>query len=359
MYGKKFLKLLEKISHKRFIYLSIIFGVISLVNLSINIYLIVYMVREIYPYKYLFISLPIFIVFFALMVTFIVLRVYENRNFKRIVRRSAEIASLKAEDENLVFKQFYLLRKKKDYDSIITLSNHYYLLIEEDLKKYLKKINKNKPSSKKSSLEIKVLPYLGFKILLLLIIVFSLGLAYPVAYYLETKYEINMTNIDRKVCSFHGLLKPLMKAWLKWLGLVVLTCGVYAFFISKKFIIWRYKYTHIDKELSSLGGGYYANAWTHFFLKLGTKLLLLISLGLVKPWCIAWINKYEISKTIIDGRTLYFNGKSLSLGGKIFLWWFLTLFTLGLYSYVINLSFKKWVDKHTHLKNGYKQAPLI
>ena len=169
MYGKKFLKLLEKISHKRFIYLAIIFGAVSLINLAINIYLIVYMALKIYPYEYLFISLPIFIVFLALMIVFIVLRVYENRDFKRIVRRSAEIASLKGEDEHFVFEEFYQLRKKKDYASIITKSNHYYLLIEEDLKNYLKKISKNKSASKKSSLEVKVLPYLGFKIALQLL----------------------------------------------------------------------------------------------------------------------------------------------------------------------------------------------
>lgn len=360
LYGKKFDRLLDKIFHIRYIVLSIVFGFISLVSLVFLILSIIALVNVgLSQWKPFVIWLVFFISVLTPMIVFIVLRVYQNRDFKAVARRSERIASYYGEDGKTVYLKFYKLRKNKDKANIIALADKYYRLVEKDKNSFIKKNKDNKRSSRKSGLGVNFFQYILFKLSLYLLSIITLGIGYPITFFYMTKWEAEHTYIDRRALRFDGSIKELMLIWLKWLGLVLLTLGVYSFFISKRLKIWKYNHIHIEGELTILGGGVYTNAWVHFFLKLGLKVLLVISLGLAKPYTVTRLANYEVVHTMIDGRRLSFNGNTLNLGGKFILWWFLTIITLGIYNFFLNLEFKKWVDRHTHLKNDYEQVKVI
>jgi uncharacterized membrane protein YjgN (DUF898 family) len=56
---------------------------------------------------------------------------------------------------------------------------------------------------------------------------------------------------------------------------------------------------------------------------------------------------WETSHTVVGGRRLKFNGTGGSLFWHYILWWFLTLITLGIYSFWLYVAMKKWMAKNT------------
>lgn len=77
-------------------------------------------------------------------------------------------------------------------------------------------------------------------------------------------------------------------------------------------------------------------------------LMTLLSLGLLYPWSVVLIKRWEINNTYINGRRLYFDGTATQLFGNYIKWWFLTLITLGIYGFWLHIKMRKWVIKHTH-----------
>lgn len=77
-------------------------------------------------------------------------------------------------------------------------------------------------------------------------------------------------------------------------------------------------------------------------------LLILFTLGLATPWAVCIKERWVAKHTIIDGRTLVFDGKGIQLFGSYIKWWFFTLITLGIYGFWLSIKMKQWVVKHTH-----------
>ncbi|MDR2693259.1 MAG: DUF898 domain-containing protein [Chitinispirillales bacterium] len=71
------------------------------------------------------------------------------------------------------------------------------------------------------------------------------------------------------------------------------------------------------------------------------------TLGLCLPWAVCMFYKWETSHTVVGGRRLQFNGSGGSLFGHYILWWFLTIITLGIYSFWLYVAMKKWMAKNT------------
>jgi len=60
---------------------------------------------------------------------------------------------------------------------------------------------------------------------------------------------------------------------------------------------------------------------------------------------------WEINHTIINGKRLKFNGTGIGLFGLWIKWLFLLVITLGIYSFWIFISLKKWKVKNTVFVN--------
>lgn len=85
-----------------------------------------------------------------------------------------------------------------------------------------------------------------------------------------------------------------------------------------------------------------------FFVKLFVGFASSVTLGLALPAMICFYNKWIASHTVINGRKMYFDGKGIQLFGKYVLWTFLSIITIGIYSFWYAVNMKKWITSHTH-----------
>ena len=79
-------------------------------------------------------------------------------------------------------------------------------------------------------------------------------------------------------------------------------------------------------------------------------LLILFTLGLGLPWAVCLKANWMTAHTYIDGRQEYFDGTGGQLFGNYLKWFLLTILTLGIYGFWLNINMKKWITKHTHLR---------
>lgn len=78
-------------------------------------------------------------------------------------------------------------------------------------------------------------------------------------------------------------------------------------------------------------------------------LITIFTFGLASPWAICMLHSWKARNTLFQGRPLKFTGTGVDLIGKWIVWWFLTIITLGLYSFIWYPRYVKWVTEHTEL----------
>lgn len=57
---------------------------------------------------------------------------------------------------------------------------------------------------------------------------------------------------------------------------------------------------------------------------------------------------WKVKHTVIDGHRLYFDGTAMQLFGNWIKWLILTVITLGIYSFWLNIKLEQWITEHTH-----------
>lgn len=67
-----------------------------------------------------------------------------------------------------------------------------------------------------------------------------------------------------------------------------------------------------------------------------------ITFGLAFPWAYVMVLNYEVENIAFQGRRLKFNGTGFGLLGNWIKWWFLTIITLGIYSFWVYPNLQKW-----------------
>ena len=58
------------------------------------------------------------------------------------------------------------------------------------------------------------------------------------------------------------------------------------------------------------------------------------------------IYSWEAKHTVVNGKRLYFDGSAVQLFGNWIKWLLLCVITLGIYSFWLEISLKKWKTKH-------------
>ena len=76
--------------------------------------------------------------------------------------------------------------------------------------------------------------------------------------------------------------------------------------------------------------------------------LAIITFGIAGPWLDCWYQRWVISKTKIDGHSLYFDGTGWQLAGSWVKWMLLTLITCGLFVFWFPVRVMHWNAKHIH-----------
>ncbi|WP_222592466.1 DUF898 family protein [Alkalibacterium kapii] len=80
-------------------------------------------------------------------------------------------------------------------------------------------------------------------------------------------------------------------------------------------------------------------------------IITFFSIGLLYPWALCRIYAWKINHTVVDGRRLSFSGTATGLFGNWIKWWLLSLITLGIYGFWVNIKLEDWKVKNTHFIN--------
>ncbi|MBF0818330.1 DUF898 family protein [Streptococcus acidominimus] len=89
-----------------------------------------------------------------------------------------------------------------------------------------------------------LLDYIGYKLLAGLITVATFGICAPWGICIMYKWKIKHTVIDGKRLYFDGTAMQLFGNWIKWLALIIITLGIYSFWVHIKLEQWITKHTH-------------------------------------------------------------------------------------------------------------------
>lgn len=84
---------------------------------------------------------------------------------------------------------------------------------------------------------------IGWSLLGGILTICSFGLLYPWALCLVYGWKINHTVIDGHRMRFNGSAIGLFGNWIKWLLLIIITLGIYGFWVSIKLEDWKAKNT--------------------------------------------------------------------------------------------------------------------
>ena len=88
-----------------------------------------------------------------------------------------------------------------------------------------------------------LLSYIGWIILDSLITSCTFGICYPWALCMIYGWKINHTVVEGRRLKFNGSAVGLFGNWIKWLLLIIVTLGIYGFWVHIKLEQWRVKNT--------------------------------------------------------------------------------------------------------------------
>ena len=74
-----------------------------------------------------------------------------------------------------------------------------------------------------------------------------------------------------------------------------------------------------------------------------------LTFGIAAPWAICLKQRWIARHTVIDGRQLIFDGTGGQLFGNYIKWFLLTIITVGIYGFWLDIKMKQWITKHTHM----------
>ncbi|WP_282920174.1 DUF898 family protein [Ignavigranum ruoffiae] len=97
---------------------------------------------------------------------------------------------------------------------------------------------------KQSYFDGSLLSFIGNRLLALIIICFTLGLATPWAVIIMTKWEIEHTVVNGQRLYFDGTATQLFGHWLKWWFLTIITFGIYSFWVGIHMRQWKAQHTY-------------------------------------------------------------------------------------------------------------------
>jgi uncharacterized membrane protein YjgN (DUF898 family) len=98
--------------------------------------------------------------------------------------------------------------------------------------------------------------YLGTAILAVLITIFTLGICYPFALVLLERWRCKHTYIDGQPLVFTGSAIGLFGLWIKWFLLIIITLGIYSFWVAPRIQQWKVEKTDFDptRQPNTLSG---------------------------------------------------------------------------------------------------------
>jgi uncharacterized membrane protein YjgN (DUF898 family) len=85
--------------------------------------------------------------------------------------------------------------------------------------------------------------YIGTGVLAFLVTVFTLGICYPFAFVLRERWRAKHSYIEGRQLVFVGSAWGLFGHWLKWFVLIIITLGIYSFWVAPRLYRWKWENT--------------------------------------------------------------------------------------------------------------------
>jgi uncharacterized membrane protein YjgN (DUF898 family) len=98
--------------------------------------------------------------------------------------------------------------------------------------------------------------YLGTGILAALVVLISLGFATPFAIVLRQRWRAKHTYIHGQRLVFLGTGMGLFGLWIKWFLLIIVTCGIYGFWVAPRIQKWVVENTDFDPTYRPVPAGF-------------------------------------------------------------------------------------------------------
>lgn len=80
-------------------------------------------------------------------------------------------------------------------------------------------------------------------------------------------------------------------------------------------------------------------------------IVAIITLGFGIPWTVCYKQRWYAEHTYIDGKQLVFKGTAMGLFGQYIKWFLLTIITIGIYGFWLNIKLHQWVVANTTFAN--------
>jgi uncharacterized membrane protein YjgN (DUF898 family) len=88
--------------------------------------------------------------------------------------------------------------------------------------------------------------YVGTALLGVLITVCTLGICYPFALVLKERWRAKHSYIDGQRLTFTGTGIGLFGTRIKWFLLIIITIGIYSFWVGPRIVRWKWEHTDFD-----------------------------------------------------------------------------------------------------------------
>lgn len=92
--------------------------------------------------------------------------------------------------------------------------------------------------------------YIGTALLATLITIITLGICFPFALVLFQRWRAKHTLLLGYRLKFTGMATHLFGLWLKWLLLIIVTFGIYSFWVTPRVFKWVAEHTDIDPDVA-------------------------------------------------------------------------------------------------------------
>ena len=142
----------------------------------------------------------------------------------------------------------YALFLPKKIQQWVTKHTH-FVNMEDETEENRKLLEQNGIVAE-SKFEGRILAYIGWQILGLLVTVFTLGILYPVRVAWIKRWEINGQNINGLQMRFDGNGFQLLGKYIVWWLLSIVTFGIFLLFLPVRIERWVTKHTHFEKVIA-------------------------------------------------------------------------------------------------------------
>ena len=203
------------------------------------------------------------------------------------------------------------------------------------------------PVRQDSYFDGKTIQLIGYRLLMYLVCLLTLGIAYPWMLCLFMRWETKHTVIHGRRLRFDGRGGQLIGRYLLWSFLTLITLGIYGIWLGLGMKRWVVKHTFYADDENPVASRFSGGAGGFFGFHLLAGLISFVTFGIGKFWGEILILRWETRHTHIGGSPLEFRGSGGSLFAKYLLLYLLTPLTLGIYAIFWPVRYRKWKIRNT------------